>query len=129
MEAIGADPEITQMTQTERAAPALCETCLERGRERQADVVTEHLQMCSDCYGGNPFRQEERGGDPGDPQRLARQRRYKARQRSGVAPRRYRTAGQKAVREKRIGLPSDNLVGVEDCRRNFRRLFEGRAES
>lgn len=55
-----------------------CETCLERGRERPADVVTEHLQMCWRCYSGKPFRREEELGgiDAGHVQRqIERQRR------------------------------------------------------
>lgn len=40
----------------------LCETCLERGRERQATRITEDLQMCEDCFGGKPFRPEEKLG-------------------------------------------------------------------
>lgn len=42
---------------------ALCETCLERGRRRRADVVTEKLQMCRDCFEGKPTcGAEEIGG-------------------------------------------------------------------
>lgn len=40
----------------------LCETCLERGRERQADIVTENLQMCRDCFNGKPTCQAETVG-------------------------------------------------------------------
>lgn len=49
-----------------------CETCLERGRERAADVVTEDLQMCWPCFNGKPFcRAETVGG--ADPQQVRAQ--------------------------------------------------------
>lgn len=69
------DPQITQSRKsavgsqgpgdsrfTTHDSLILCETCLERGRERPADVVTEHLQMCADCFNGKPFRREEEFG-------------------------------------------------------------------
>lgn len=44
-----------------------CETCLERGRQRLADVVNEDLQMCRDCFDGKPTcKTEEIGGADGD---------------------------------------------------------------
>lgn len=46
----------------EGAKEELCETCLERGLVRKADVVNDHLQMCRECFGGKPFRREEEVG-------------------------------------------------------------------
>jgi hypothetical protein len=67
---------------------ALCETCLERGRVRKADVVTENLQMCRDCYDGKPTCREELLGGQ-DPAIAARKRRYKMKRRQlyGSRPR------------------------------------------
>jgi hypothetical protein len=64
---------MNESTQPNEQPP--CETCLERGRERPADVVTEDLAMCFDCFGGKPFCAAETvGGD--DAARRVRQRRY-----------------------------------------------------
>lgn len=41
---------------------ALCETCLERGRERPATRHGLFGDLCEDCFSGKPFRREETTG-------------------------------------------------------------------
>lgn len=83
---------------------AMCETCLERGRERQADVVTADLAMCNDCYTGKPFRLEETVGAPRQ-QVQQRSRRYREYQRE------YKRRNRERIRDyyrKWRNRPSDD---------------------
>lgn len=53
---------------------SLCETCLERGRERPATHITEDLQMCDDCFDGKPTWSEETAGERSGKEATAYQR-------------------------------------------------------
>lgn len=65
----------------------LCETCLERGRERQAEIVTENLQMCRDCFNGKPTCREETVGGS-DAVRARADVNYKAKHRAELLKKR-----------------------------------------
>lgn len=77
----------------------LCETCLERGRQRLADVVTENLQMCRDCFDGKPTCRAEEIGGHDDLQAANAQRADRTRQAKLEATRRWRQANADRVRE------------------------------
>lgn len=51
---------------------SLCETCLERGRERVA--THKELQMCDDCFNGKPASRDETVGERSGRQRNAYER-------------------------------------------------------
>jgi hypothetical protein len=82
--------------------PALCGTCLERGRERPA--THKELKMCDDCFNGKPFCLSETvGGD--DPARRAWQRRYGQRHHEKLRDqrRKWREKNSETVREYQRG--------------------------
>lgn len=77
----------------------LCETCLERGRKRPADVVTENLEMCQDCFDGKATCREERiGGGTGEAKRRYRERN---REKVAAAGRKWRKKNTERIREYR----------------------------
>ena len=50
--------------------PVLCETCLERGRERVATRHGAFGHMCEDCFNGKPFCRAETMGGGSRPERI-----------------------------------------------------------
>lgn len=77
----------------------LCETCLERGRERVAEIVTDDLQMCRDCFNGKATcREETVGGSDQVRERSTRRYQEKHRQKTRKRMRRWRKENAEHIR-------------------------------
>jgi len=97
------DPVVSEKPRgSEKSLPgipqALCETCLERGRERQADVVRPGIRMCRDCYSGKPFDSGEEVGGVSESYRLRQGARSELERRREYG-RRYRARNLAKVQE------------------------------